>query len=86
MPFRLGEFLVEPRLNRLTRNGDAIQIELKLIDVLVCLARRACDLAERQQLFDTVRHTGFISEHSSPRPSRIFETLAASQLHRRKHR
>ena len=36
--FRLGEWLVEPRLNRLTRNGESIQIELKMMDVLVCLA------------------------------------------------
>ena len=62
-PFRLGAWLVEPRLNRLTRNGESIQIELKMMDVLVCLATHAGDLVERQQLIDTVWATEFISEN-----------------------
>ena len=62
-PFRLGEWLVEPRLNRLTRDGESIQIELKMMDVLVCLAEHAGELVERQTLIDTVWATEFISEN-----------------------
>ena len=62
-PFHLGEWLVEPRLNRLTRNGESIQIELKMMDVLVCLAEHAGELVERQRLIDTVWATEFISEN-----------------------
>ncbi len=62
-PFRLGQWLVEPRLNRLTRDGESIQIELKIMDVLVCLAEHAGDLVERQELIDTVWATEFISEN-----------------------
>ncbi len=60
-PFRLGEWLVEPRINRLTRDGESIQIELKMMDVLVCLARHAGEMVERRQLIDTVWATEFIS-------------------------
>ncbi len=41
-PFSLGECLVEPRLNRLTRGEESIQIELKMIlkvPVLPSIAR-----------------------------------------------
>jgi len=62
-PFRLGEWKVEPRLNRLTKDGESIQIELKMMDVLVCLANHAGELVERQQLVDTVWATEFISEN-----------------------
>ncbi len=60
-PFRLGEWLVEPCLNRLTRDGKSIQIEPKMMDVLVCLAEHADELVERRQLIDTVWATEFIS-------------------------
>jgi len=62
-PFRLGEWLVEPRLNRLTRDGKSVQIELKMMEVLLCLAKHAGELVERQQLIDQVWATEFISEN-----------------------
>jgi len=40
-PFRLGDCLVDPRLNRLARGDESIQIEPKMMDVLVCLAEKA---------------------------------------------
>ena len=63
LSFRLGEWLVEPRLNRLTRDGESIQIEPKVMDVLVCLAGHACELVERQALIDTVWATEYVSEN-----------------------
>ena len=53
--------MVEPRINRLTRDGKSIQIEPKMMDVLVCLARHAGEMVERQQLINTVWATEFIS-------------------------
>jgi len=66
-PFRLGEWLVEPRLNRLTRDGESIQIELKMMDVLVCLAGHAGELVARQELIDTVWAIEFITEKTLTR-------------------
>jgi WD40 repeat protein/DNA-binding winged helix-turn-helix (wHTH) protein len=60
--FRLGEWLVEPRLNRLTLGDESIQIEHKMMDVLVCLAEQPGDLVPRQHIIDTVWAIEFISE------------------------
>ena len=62
-PIRLGDWMIDPRLNRLTRNGESIQIELKMMDVLVCLAEHAGELVERQQLIDAVWATEYVSEN-----------------------
>ena len=45
-PFLLAEWLVEPRLNRMTRGEESVQIELKMMDVLVCLAGRGGDVVD----------------------------------------
>ena len=60
--FRVGDWLVEPRLNRLTRGDESIQIEHKMMDVLVCLAEKPGDLVPRQHIIDTVWSIEFISE------------------------
>jgi serine/threonine protein kinase/Tol biopolymer transport system component len=60
--FRLGDWFVQPRLIRITRSGSTVSIELKMMQVLVCLAKHAGDLVSRQQLIDTVWATEFISE------------------------
>jgi DNA-binding winged helix-turn-helix (wHTH) protein len=62
--FRLCEWLVEPSLNRLSRGGTTIQIELKVMDVLVCLAERAGEVVTRQGIVDRVWATEFISDNT----------------------
>jgi len=62
--FRLGDRLVEPRLNRLVRDGESIQLEIKAMDVLVCLAERAGDVVTRQEIVDEVWATEFISDNT----------------------
>src|SRR5262249_47239854 len=39
--FRLGPWLVQPSLNRVSRNGTSLRLEPKVVGVLVCLAGRA---------------------------------------------
>jgi DNA-binding winged helix-turn-helix (wHTH) protein len=54
-PFGLGEWLVQPRLNRLSRSGGTVvQLEPKMMDVLVCLARNPGDVVSRETLIDAV--------------------------------
>ncbi len=65
--FRLGDWRVDPRLNRLTRGEESIQIELKMMDVLVCLAGRAGELVTRREITDTVWATEFITEKTLTR-------------------
>jgi len=62
-PFTLGEWLVQPQLNRLSRPGGAdIQLEPKMMDVLVRLARDPGDVVSREALIDAVWPEVFISE------------------------
>jgi len=61
--FHLGGWLVQPQLNRLTRSdGTAVQIEPKMMDVLVCLARQPGAVIPREQLIDAVWPKLFISD------------------------
>jgi len=62
--FRLGDWLVQPSLNRISRGDTRITLELKVMQVLVCLAEHGGDLVTRQQLTDTVWATEFISDNT----------------------
>lgn len=62
-PFSLGDWLVQPQLNRLSRPGGGdVQLEPKMMDVLVCLARNPGDVVSREALIDAVWPEVFISE------------------------
>ena len=63
-PFRVGDWLVEPSLNRISRGDATIQLELKVMDVLVCLAERAGEVLTRQEIIDRVWATEFISDNT----------------------
>jgi WD40 repeat protein/DNA-binding winged helix-turn-helix (wHTH) protein len=66
-PFRLGAWLVEPQLNRLTKDGESTQIERRMMDVLVCLASHAGELVSRRQITDIVWATEYITEKTLTR-------------------
>ena len=52
--FILGDWLVEPGLNRLSRNGTALHLRPQLMDVLVCLARAPGRTVHRDELLRRV--------------------------------
>ncbi len=58
----LGEWLVHPELNRIVRGGESVQLEPRLMDVLVFLAERAGQVVSRDQLVDGVWKVEFISD------------------------
>ena len=62
--FRLRDWLVQPRLNRISSGDLTFTLELKVMQVLVCLAKHAGDLVTRQQLTDSVWATEFISDNT----------------------
>ena len=65
-PFRLGEWWVEPSLNRLTRRStrgdEAARLEPKMMDVLVLLARSAGQVVTKAELEAAVWPGVFISD------------------------
>jgi DNA-binding winged helix-turn-helix (wHTH) protein/WD40 repeat protein len=66
-PFLVGDWLVEPRLNRLARGDVLVQLELKAMDVLLCLAAHAGEVVAKHELFDAVWQTEFVSDNTLAR-------------------
>jgi DNA-binding winged helix-turn-helix (wHTH) protein len=60
--FRVGDWLVVPALNRLSRGEESVQIELKLMEVLVHLAERPGELVTKRDLFDAVWQVEVVSD------------------------
>jgi DNA-binding winged helix-turn-helix (wHTH) protein len=88
-PFRLGEWTVHPSLNRVARDDRWVQVEPRVMHVLVCLASRPGAVFSREDLLEAVwtdvivceeALTRTISElrrifHDDPRESRYIETI-----------
>ncbi len=60
--FRLGEWLVEPKLNRLSSELGVVQLEPRAMDLLVFLARHPGEVLSRETLIDGVWQTRFVGE------------------------
>lgn len=60
--FRVGDWLVEPSLDRLSRNGTVVRLRPQLIDVLVLLARHAGRTVSKDLLLETVWQSQHVAE------------------------
>src|SRR5689334_4813812 len=59
--FQIGDWVISPRLNSLSRNGDILRIEPKVMQVLLCLAE-TCDVVSKEKLMRTVWADTFVSD------------------------
>jgi len=62
--FQLGEWLVDPILGRLTRGDTTVHLQIKVMEVLVCLAANASNLVTRRQLIESVWGAETISDNT----------------------
>lgn len=53
-PFRVGEWIAEPMANQLTLNGSTYRVEPKVMEVLVCMARRPGKTVSKEQFMAEV--------------------------------
>jgi DNA-binding winged helix-turn-helix (wHTH) protein len=60
--FTVGDWLVVPSLNRLSRDEDTVQLELKMMEVLVHLAGQAGELVSKREFIDAVWKVEVISD------------------------
>ena len=60
--FTLAEWLVQPSLNRLTKEDIHVRLRPQLMDVLVCLAVRASHTVSKDEILDLVWPGQFIAE------------------------
>lgn len=62
--FGLGEWLVEPDLNRISRGTETVRLQAKVMELLVFLASRGSRLVTRREIFDGVWGTEFICDNT----------------------
>ena len=60
-PFHLGDWLVEPMLDRMSRGEQVVQLRPRAPDVLACLALQAGEPASMQHLIDAVWRAEFVA-------------------------
>jgi DNA-binding winged helix-turn-helix (wHTH) protein len=60
--FRIGPWLVRPSLNIISQDGTTVHLEPKVMEVLVCLARRAGESVPRKELIQTVWPGTFVTD------------------------
>jgi len=60
--FRLGSWLVQPTLNTISRNGQSIRLEPKVVEVLVCLAEHPGEAVPKEELIRTVWGETFVTD------------------------
>ncbi len=61
--FYLGEWLVEPRLNRVRGQGRTVLIEPKVMQVLACLAAEPGEVIDRERLLEMVWGDTVVTDH-----------------------
>ena len=62
--FRIGDWHVEPRGNRLQRNGESYQVGSKAMDLLVLLASRPGETVSKDEIFLSVWSDTFVSDNA----------------------
>jgi TolB-like protein/DNA-binding winged helix-turn-helix (wHTH) protein/tetratricopeptide (TPR) repeat protein len=60
--FRLGDWLVEPRLNAVSRNGAKVRLQPKIMEVLVCLAQHAGEPVLKEKILESVWPGTFVTD------------------------
>jgi Tol biopolymer transport system component/DNA-binding winged helix-turn-helix (wHTH) protein len=60
--FQVGEWSVQPAVNRLTRGVQVVRLEPKVMQVLVCLAENAGEVVTREQLIERVWPDVFVTD------------------------
>jgi TonB family protein len=87
--FLVGTWLVQPTLNTVSLKGNAVRLEPKVMEVLVCLASRPGETVAKQELLNTVWADSFVTEDvlartiselrrafdDKPRQPRFIETI-----------
>ena len=60
--FRVGEFLIEPQLNSISKDGYSTRVEPKVMQVLVCLSDAAGEVVSKERLIQNVWADTFVSD------------------------
>src|SRR3974390_1289669 len=59
---QVGSWLVEPSLNIVSRNGTAVRVEPKVMEVLLCLAAHPGEVLSKEELLKAVWPDTFVTD------------------------
>lgn len=62
--FRLGDWVVEPTLDRITRDDREVRLRPRAMDVLTVLALSAGRLLTKREIIDSVWRTEYVGDHA----------------------
>jgi DNA-binding winged helix-turn-helix (wHTH) protein/TolB-like protein/tetratricopeptide (TPR) repeat protein len=79
--FRLGEWLVSPSLNRLSRAGTVVHLRPKAMDVLVFLARRPGEVVSTREVLDAVWARRFLADSALSRAVHELREVLGDEAH-----
>ncbi|MFH0945540.1 MAG: winged helix-turn-helix domain-containing protein [Planctomycetota bacterium] len=75
-PFKVGDWLVRPELNRLESAGDSVRVEPRVMQVLVLLAGNPGEVVIREAILNAVWEGVVVQEealtHAISRLRRVF--------------
>jgi DNA-binding winged helix-turn-helix (wHTH) protein len=80
--FRLGDWLVLPSLNRLSRGGECRRLEPRVMDVLVALAAAEGRVIPPERLIDEVWARQFVAESTLTRAVTLLRQALGDDVHR----
>jgi DNA-binding winged helix-turn-helix (wHTH) protein/TolB-like protein len=60
--FRVGDWLIHPSLNRMSRGADTASLQPRFMDLLVYLAQRPGEVVSKEEILDAVWAKEFVSE------------------------
>lgn len=74
--FHLGDWLIEPNLSAVSRDGTIVHLQPKVMGVLVCLAQHAGQPVSKEKLLESVWPDAFVTDdvlkHSISELRRVF--------------
>ena len=73
--FRVGPWLVEPKLNAVSGSGKSIRVDPRVMEVLVCLAEHRGKVVAKQELISTVWSDALVTDDAL---TRAFRTSSAA--------
>lgn len=62
--FRLGEWVVQPALGRISRGQRIVRVRPRVMDVLLLLSARSGDVVSKRELVDEVWPGGFVADNT----------------------
>jgi len=68
---RVGEWLVTPSINQISRNGRQLTLEPRLIDLLVFFAQHSGEVLSRDELIDNVWKRSIVTNHVRSEERRV---------------